>query len=165
MIPGPGFVRSLLCAFAFVLGLALAQDGDSPEVRLAVTSNIADTYQAGSEHELNAQIRLVDPAETVERGVLFLNVIEVTDDGTYPQAMHIVFASAETDADAFGVPLDGDALRAGIEASVRVRLRDRAPEGRYAIVFQVFEGEETNPHQVRPENRAAIASFEFDVVR
>ena len=146
----------------------VAQAQDGPQLR--VQHNLAESYARGSTHELWVRIELVDPPETVDVGVLFLNVVENDDAGRHPQAMHLVFASADElhegdgQVDRFLHPLDGETLRAGVEARVRVQLRSRAPLGSYSIVFQLFEGEETNPHRVRVENRVAMWSHRFEVV-
>lgn len=165
------FRRLLVCFSFFVLIAAVtafAQTRDGVELR--VEHNLAKAYAPGSEHDLWVRIELVDPQETVDVGVLFLNVVENDEAGRFPQAMHLVFASAtelhdgEAEADRFVTPLDGEALRAGVEARVRVRLRARAPAGSYSIVFQLFEGEETDPHRVQIENRVAMWSHRFEVV-
>ena len=146
---------------------AAAQQRDA---ELFVQHNLAEAYAQGAEHVLWIRIELIDPRETVDQGVLFLNVVENDEDGRFPQAMHLVFASAdelhegESRVDRFLTPLDGETLRAGVEARVRVRLRSRAPVGSYAIVFQLFEGDETNPHRVQVENRVAMWSHSFEVV-
>ena len=137
---------------------------------LRVEHNLVESYARGSVHELWVRIELVDPQETVDVGVLFLNVVENDEEGKHPQAMHLVFASAdeilegESQVDRLSHPVDGEALRAGVEARVRVQLRSRAQLGNYSIVFQLFEGEETNPHRVQIENRVAMWAHRFDVV-
>lgn len=157
-----------LCGLLVATVTAAAQSRDG--VALRVEHNFSPTYAQGSEHELWARIRLIDERTMVERGVLFLNVVENDEAGRSPQAMHVVFASAtevpngQEGLQKFLVPLDGAELRAGVEARVRVALRERAPLGSYSIVFQLFEGDETNPHKVRVENRAAMWSHRFEVV-
>ena len=155
-----------LGALLVIAGLATTAGAQaSDEVRLEVSSNIQDRYRAGTEHELNVRLALVDPAETVVQGVLFLNVVENDESGSFPQAMHKVFASAETDEDVFRVPLEAARLRSGVEAMVRVRLRDQAPAGTYSIVIQLFEGNVTDPHAVRIDDRVAMTAWTFQVVR
>lgn len=148
---------------------AFAWSQDREGIGLIVESNAPETYAQGSEHELWVRVRLVDPMETVDEGVLFLNVVENDEAGRHPQAMHLVFASArEPDgADSppiFLVPLSGEVLRVGVETTIVVRLRARAPLGSYSMVIQLFEGTETHPHRVVVENRVAMRSLQFDVV-
>lgn len=145
------------------LPVALAQPYDA--VRLQIASNIGESYRAGSEADIDLRIGVHDPVGVLDRGVLFLNVVELRDDGSTPQAMHLVFESAAVTDDIFQVVWDGEALRSGMETRVRVRLRSNAPAGDYAIVVQAFRGEETGPHRVRVENRVAMQSFPFRVVR
>lgn len=147
-----------------ILFAAVAPAQDDAVPRLDVTSNVADRYVQGTEYDLSVRLSLVDPNGRVEQGVLFLNVVEVNEEGTHPQAMHRVFASAETSDTAFRMPLDGATLRQGIEATVHVRLRDDAPPGTYAMVIQLFEGAQTDPHAVQVEKRLAMHSFQFEVV-
>lgn len=151
-------------ALALVLAAGLGVAQDEAPFRLQVASNLTDRYVQGSEHDLTVRVALVDPSAAVAQGVLFLNVVEVKDDGTSPQAMHRVFASAQTSQTVFRTPLDGATLRGGVEATVHVRFRDRAPPGVYAMVIQLFEGSQTDPHAVQVENRIAMHSLEFDVV-
>lgn len=173
-----GPIRFGLIVLALVVALGAgamvgAQSGDAPPEeepaadapRLQIESNIPPTFQAGTEHELHVRIQLHDPTGSVETAVLFLNVVEIDEEGTFPQAMHKVFASADVNESVFRTPLTGERLREGVEASVRVRLRAQAPPGEYAIVIQLFGGDQTDPHDVRVEDRVAMKSFEFTVLR
>lgn len=153
---------SLALLAIFAASVATAQPAD---LELAVESNIQEAYLAGEAYEIDFSIRLVDPDALVERAVLFLNVVENDPARNYPQAAHLIFESAEETVEIFRIPFDGETLREGLETSIRIRFRLNVPEGAYSIVFQAFEGEQTNPNQVRIEDRVAIRSFPFTLER
>lgn len=153
----------LLCVSLF--GIITAASAQQEELEFEIETNIQDTYRAGGAYEIDLSIRLVDPAGSVERGVLFLNVVENDASRNYPQAAHRIFESATETVEIFRIPFDGEALRAGLETTVQVQVRPDAPVGSYSIVFQLFEGEQTDPNRVQIENRVAIRSFPFELVR
>jgi hypothetical protein len=140
----------LVCVGLFgLMAMTWAQQEAQPqEPAFAIETNIQDTYEAGGEYEIELFIRLVDPNASVERGVLFLNVVENNAAKNYPHAAHRIFERATETVEIFRIPFDGDTLRAGLETTVQVRIRPNAGVGSYSIVFQLFEGEQTDPNRV-----------------
>lgn len=150
---------------AVSLWCALAVASQPAPIQLIVESDIGSAYRAGTEHTLNFTFLLEDPAATVDRGVLFLNVVEIDAARNYPQAAHKIFEHADDEPRIFRVPFDGTVLREGLRTTVQVRLRSDAPKGDYALVFQAFRGEQTNPNRVRVADRVAMKAFNFTVLK
>ena len=136
----------------------------SPQAVLNVTANIQPEYRQGEEGSIDFVITLNDPGETVSEGVLFLNIVERDAARNWPQAAHLIFASASEAESVFKVPYSGQALRVGVGTRLNFKLRDRAKTSDYALVIQIFQGAETNPNRVRVADRIALQSFDFSVV-
>ena len=143
----------------FVLGQA-----QSPRVTLNVTANVQATYRQGETADIDFVITLSDAAETVDEGVLFLNVVERDAARGWPQAAHLVFATAQEKESVFRVPYSGRALREGVSMGLSFKLREQAKPGDYALVIQLYRGRETNPNRVRVADRIALRGFDFSVV-
>ncbi len=154
------------CSFVFfaLLSLVLTSSrAQTPPLTLLVTTNVQATYHQGETADIDFVITLNDAAETVDEGVLFLNVVERDVARGWPQAAHLIFATAQEKERVFRVPFSGQVLRGGLSTSLSFRLRDRAEPGDYALVVQLFRGAETNPNRVRVADRIALRGFDFSV--
>ena len=149
-----------ICSLTFVLtcvSLGLAQ------ATLLVMANVSSVYRQGEAGSIDFSLVLNDPEATVSEGVLFLNIVERDAARNWPQAAHLIFASAQERESVFRVPFSGETLRAGLKTSLEFKLRDRAKPGDYALVIQLYRGNETDPGRVRVADRIAMQSFDFSV--
>ena len=156
-------MTTLLYLAAFVLAFFPLGQAQVPQATLVVTANVQPVYRQGEEGSIDLTITLSDTAETVGEGVLFLNIVERDAAQTWPQAAHLIFASARERESVFRIPLSGRILREGLTTSLAFKLRDSAKVGEYALVVQLYKGSETNPNRVRPQDRVSMQGFDFSV--
>lgn len=157
-------MTTLLYLAAFVPAFFPLGQAQVPQATLVVTENVQLVYRQGEEGNIDLTITLSDTAETVGEGVLFLNIVERDAAQTWPQAAHLIFASAREKESVFRIPFTGQALREGLTTSLAFKLRDHAKVGEYALVVQLYKGSETNPNRVKPEHRLSMQGFDFSVV-
>lgn len=136
--------------------------GTAPAQDFAIGAEVAPTYRQGDSGQASFNVTL-DDAGQVDAAVIYLNVVRLAADGSTPQAAHLIFDDASVEGDIFQRVLSGEELAGGLGATLRFRLREDARPDRYAVVIQVFQGHNTNPHRVRLENRLAIGTFDFEL--
>jgi hypothetical protein len=139
----------------------LAQDAPN----LSLYTTLQSSYRPGGSDTVEITVTLNDPELQVDGGVLFLNIVEVDPDRSWPQAMHRLFSSGSESNTIFQRFLDGDTLREGLSTSYTFTFRQNAPLGNYALVVQLFRGRNTNPNRVRVEDRIALRAVSFRVER
>lgn len=135
----------------------------SPQAVLNITANVQAVYRQGETGSIDFVITLNDDAATVGEGVLFLNIVERDAARNWPQAAHLIFATAREEKSVFRIVYSGEKLRDGLATSLSFKLRDRAKPGDYALVIQLYRGAETNPNRVRVADRVAMQGFDFSV--
>lgn len=140
-----------------LLGVAASQS-------LRVDSDIPEELVAGGSGVLNLEIVLDDPEGVVDEAVLFLNIVVNNRERNWPQAGHLVFSGAAEDPAVFRRVLSGEELRAGVSTALSYEVRPGAPLDDYALVLQVFDGSQTNPHRVRAQDKLGQVGFSFRLV-
>jgi hypothetical protein len=148
---------------AAVLGLLLATHFGLAQA-LRVTGEVPREFSAGDSGEIHLSFLLDDPTGQIERGVLFLNIVVNSAERGWPQAGHLVFSGASERPALFRRTLEATELQAGVETVLEFTTRGRAPPGDYVLVLQLFEGNQTDPHRVRVEDRIGQVGFPFRIV-
>lgn len=149
----------LFCIYILLGSFGAVQS--KPELRVSV--DIKSTYVQGQQDNINFTMNLNDQTGVFEEGVLFLNIVERDPAGKNPQAAHKIFTSAKETPKTFRQVYTGAELREGVSTTLEFGLRDGAKVGDYALVVQLFKGDETNPNRVKYENRVALKGFNFSI--
>lgn len=150
-----------LCLFGCALLTASSARADGLESVSAIHAELNASYRPGEAGEVAISFAFAAPE--LERGVLFLNVVERDAARTYPQAAHLIFASASETPGIFRRVYSAEQLAAGLATTLSFRLRDNAKPGDYALVLQLYQGSVSHPNRVRPEDRLVLKSFNFSI--
>lgn len=150
-----------LATLGVTQGDASSPANASPEDVHLELSGLQEAYRPGDTVRGSISLRMVDPDRTVGRAVAFLNVVEARE--PWPQAGHLIVAEGEITPEIFQTVYDRSAWIEGIEAEATLKLRDDAPAGSYHVVFQIFAGTNTDPHDVDPAARLALQSFPIEI--
>ena len=157
--------RAVLAACALgALALLAPARADAPLPGFGVEAELQPVYRPGEAGVVIIRLRYDAASAALADGVIFLNVVERDAARKWPQAAHRIFAAASEDPPVFRRVYDGAALQSGLNTTLRFRLRERAPLGDYALVVQLYRGDETNPNAVRPEDRVLMRGFDFAIV-
>jgi hypothetical protein len=144
--------------------LALLSWGSAQDApKFSVTSSLQSSYVQGAADAVSIFVKLNEATNALEQGVIFLNVVEATP--SYPQAAHKIFASASEEPKIFQVVYSADSLLQGLGTTLSFQLKADAKPATYSLVIQVFNDGNTDPHRVKAENRVAIKSFSFEIVK
>ncbi len=143
-----------------MLSLAAAQGFDIQ------ISNALPEYNQGDSTKVGISVKLVDSDMDFENAVIFLNVVEIDAAQKYPQAAHKIFASASADNeyDIFKKVFTKEDLLAGLATNINFVFKDDADPLKYALVIQIFEGKNTNPHRLRGKHRIAFKAHSFTIL-
>jgi len=147
--------------FAFILILVFSLGFAQEKPNFQIGSSLAETYVQGSADEISISVSLKELVAGLDQAVVFLNVVE--DKPNYPQAAHKIFASASEEPPIFQTVLSAESLIAGVGTTLSFQLKDNATAGNYSLVIQIFQGANTDPHRVKPEERVAIRGFGFEI--
>lgn len=126
-------------------------------------TTLEPSYNQNTEGEVDIAIKLVDEGLEFDQAVLFLNIVELLDDGRTPQAAHLIFSKASEEPKMFRQVYSKVELLEGVNTMLTFKLRESAKPSTYALVLQVFDGENTNPNSVTAEERLAIQTNPFEV--
>jgi hypothetical protein len=131
------------------------------------------TYQAGDMLEGTFTIKAIDPDETIDVVVIFLNLVTAcqTGEACNPvQAGGDLFASEDDitiSNDIFQKVITGEELRAGLETTFSGKLKSDAKPDEYSMILQVFECRNTDPNTVGDDSnclpRLALRGHRFFV--
>jgi len=144
--------------FFFALGYAYAQDFD---IRILNANN---SYKQGDSASVFIFVKLQNVDLQIDKAVIFLNVVEIDKARKYPQAAHKIFATASIDNNIFKTVYSKEQLLGGVAANINYSFKNGAKLAKYAIVIQVFEGTNTDPHRLAGKHRLAIKAHNFDLI-
>lgn len=150
-------VRLLFISLLWGLTVAYAQEQGG----FLFETNLEPTYTQAAEGNVTIFIKLVDESAEFNQAVLFLNIVELLEDGRTPQAAHLIFTKASESPKMFRRAYTRAELLKGVQTELTFKLRERAKPSTYGLVLQVFNGDNTNPNSVTAEQRLAIQSTEF----
>jgi len=143
--------------FFFAIGYANAQNFD---IRIL---NADSSYKQGDSASVFVFVKLLNPELEFDKAVVFLNVVEIDKARKYPQAAHKIFASASIDHNIFKTVYSKKQLESGVAANINYSFKNGAKPAKYAIVIQVFEGTNTDPHRLRGKHRLAMKAHNFEL--
>ena len=129
-------------------------------------SNALPEYHQGETTKVSISVKLTDADLDFENAVIFLNVVEIDAAQKYPQAAHKIFAAAKADddIDIFKKVYSKEELLTGLATSIDFTFKDDAAPLKYALVIQVFEGKNTNPHRLANKHRIGFKAHKFDIL-
>lgn len=150
----------LIILSLYIFAFANAQSFD-----IQITNTLPE-YKQGETTKIAISVKLVDETLDFENAVIFLNVVEIDKAQKYPQAAHKIFAAAKADddIDIFKKVYSKEDLMAGLVTSINFTFKDKAALLKYALVIQVFEGRNTNPHRLRGKRRIGFKAHNFVIL-
>ena len=128
--------------------------------------NALSEYRQGETTKMGISVKLIDESLDFENAVIFLNVVEIDAAKKYPQAAYKVFAAAkaENDIDIFKKVYTKEELLAGLASTISFTFKNNAAPLKYALVIQIFEGKNTNPHRLAGKHRIGFKAHSFNIL-
>jgi len=139
----------------------LPPEGTYIPPELITTVSMQDSYPQGGVGTIDITVSMKDPDNVIPEAVFFLNVVEVDEVLTYPQATQALFSFAEISEPIFGVVHKEEELDKTFSTTLKFKLKNNAPVGDYLIAIQLFRGRNTDPNATNFNYRLGLNTYNF----